>query len=199
VEPVEGECLRAYAAAASAAGNPEKGLELLRRECLEGAREAKSQFLLARSLHAAGLDEESLVQLELALAGDPENAQMLHLKGLLCESRQHFEEAARCFEKILGRDGGFPSAYSGLARSYIATERYEEAAEIYRRSLLGGGVPSDPVYRELGRLYEGALADNEQALFWYQRHLTHCGEDPEVLARFRALAEQVKTFPGGVG
>lgn len=196
VRPLAGEALRAYAAASLSAGEGREAVELLRRACEDRPEDLEARFQLAQALHRTDQPEASLVELEEALALDPSHPELLQLKGVLCEQGERFEEAATCFEKALGQGASSAGTYSGLARSYIATQRYQEAARVYRRSLARLGAGEGGVLRELGRLYDQDLGDREQALYWYQRHLTQCGEDQEILERFRQLAEQVETSGG---
>lgn len=197
--PVGGEVARSYAAVLRAATRDKDALELLETVCARDPGDAESFYQLARLHHEGGDLEACHAPLEGALRVDPRHSRSLHLKGLLHEREGRYEEAARCFERAIQQSHSLSSAYSGLARSYIATARYQDAAAVYRRSLDLGPECRLPAYRELGILYEGHLQDFEKALFWYQRYLTHGGEDGEVLERYKRLAAKVNTYPKSVG
>jgi tetratricopeptide (TPR) repeat protein len=197
--PVSGEVARAYAATLRKIGRSQDAIVLLERDCQGASGDLESRYQLALALYETDQEETVLQHIDLGLSMDAHHPGLLHLKGLVCERQERFEEAACCFEGALDGEKNLPTACRGLARSYIATERYEEAARVYR-SLAVGPALEQPVFRELGRLYEEDLGDREQALYWYQRHLTQCGEDPEVLKRFDELASEMQTFSAaGVG
>jgi tetratricopeptide (TPR) repeat protein len=197
--PLAGEVARSYAAALRASSRDADAVDLLRSVCARSPEDAESFYQLARLHHEGGDLEACHAPLEGALRVDPGHSRSLHLKGLLHEKEGRFEEAAQCFERAIKQTRGLSSAYTGLARSYIATARYLDAAEVYRRTLELGPECRLPAYRELGILYEGHLHDPEKALFWFQRYLTQGGEDGEVLERYKRLAAKVNTYPKSVG
>ncbi len=197
--PLSGEAARMFAAMLRAVSDDPAAVALLERVAGQTRDDIETRYQLARIHHELGDSVSGLRPLEEALQVDPGYARALHLKGLIHEKQGQHEEAARCYERAIRAAGDLSSAYSGLARAYVATRRYQEAADVYRRSLEVAPECRLPAFRELGGLYEEHLQDPEQALYWYQRYLTQGGEDQAVLGRLSSLAGKVSLYPRSAG
>lgn len=199
VLPLAGEPARSLAQSLRVLGREAEAIGVLTRACERKADDAETWYQLACLHHEAGRDEASGPPLEGALAADPAFPRALHLKGLLCEKRNELEAAAGLIARALEGDRRLAPAYGDLARVQTSRKLFKDAVQVYQKALASGSANPLPIYRELGALCETHLGDPEQAVYWYQRVLTHGGEDREVLERYKKLTTRVASHPGPAG
>lgn len=80
------------------------------------------------------MNQDSLgeIQLERAIAFDPESIEAAQLHAEMLYKNKRYEDAAEAYEKLVDvKDNPSPNEYLNLARAYSISEQYQEADTVY--------------------------------------------------------------------
>lgn len=89
----------------------------------------------ALTLHRANQLAQAQEGYQAVLAQDPDNADALHLLGLIARSEGDGERAVALLEKVVRLRPNFPDAVYNLANVYQGCRRYAEAEATYRQAI----------------------------------------------------------------
>lgn len=170
VLPREASHAMHLAALASAAGEEERTLELLRRAVSTDPTRVEARIALGLESAAQDRTEDARVQLEAAAALAPGFADVRYNLGLLYDGEGRGEEAIGQYRRALQINPGYLPARQSLAALLCRTGRAEEGLLEYERVLRQGFQSADMLAKmgraalELGRVEE-ALQYLERATF----------------------------------
>ncbi|MBI5301758.1 MAG: tetratricopeptide repeat protein [Chloroflexi bacterium] len=131
--------------------------------------------------------------LQAALAIDYTDADALHLLGLVYQKQTDHENAIRAFQEALRFDPGFVEPYQGLATSYAAVGKTQQAAYARAMVILWQGK-----YYDASKQLEGVLAQSPeivQANYGLALAYEKLGRRDEAIA---ALNKFLKTYPNDI-
>jgi 2-polyprenyl-3-methyl-5-hydroxy-6-metoxy-1,4-benzoquinol methylase len=125
------------------------------------------------------------------LGRDPRHVGSLHMLGAIAQQGRRFDEAASCFQAMVGIRPDMALAHHGLGTALVALGRFDEAAAAFERALAAkAAAPGAPGPDEaltalnLGYLYE-QLGRPEQAIDRYRRALA---ANPDFAEAYNNLA-----------
>ena len=128
--------------------------------------------------HQAGRLGDAQTAYREALSLDPDNAEALHLLGVLANQVGDNEAAVTLIERAIQRDRTHADYHTNLGVALAALDRGDEAEAAYRRAL-----DLDPCHGDalanLGRLMEEA-GRSEQAVTMLRQALAVRPDDPEI-------------------
>lgn len=129
----------------------------------------KASAAKALAEHAQGRIGSARGICEAALAVNPDDAECLHLLGVIAAQDGRFEEAAALFARAIAVDGRQPVFHSNLGNALASLGRQEAALQCYASALT-----LDPVYAEAwfnqGTLL-GTMGRHRDAVASYDRSL----------------------------
>jgi tetratricopeptide (TPR) repeat protein len=99
------------------------------------AADALRDFRAAFAHDQAGRRDRAEALYRRVLQKDPDNAEALHLLGVIAHERGRHSRAIQLIERALASLPEFPAAHVNLGNALRATGRLEEAAESYRRAI----------------------------------------------------------------
>ncbi len=115
----------------------------------------EKQFLQARSLLREGKVEESLQELNLILARQPEFGKGQALLGhLLFHYFKDFPNAEEAFRKAMRQTPNHDETYLDYAALLLQLERFTETVAVLNKAMEVPGIEKDKVYRLFGMLAE---------------------------------------------
>jgi len=173
------------AAAAAAGASPKRVREIWRALLLEDPHDAEAIAELERAAAASGdvSDRVDLLEIQALAAEDPATRRALREEavGLLLQSDEHREDAARMLELMLEDDPGDRDTFTRLAALREAMGQFEELAELLERRR-GICPPEERAELDLrlGRTWAQGLEDPERGVEFYARVLE--GSDEEAAA-----------------
>jgi Tetratricopeptide repeat/Glycosyltransferase family 9 (heptosyltransferase) len=88
------------------------------------------------------------------LTTEPQNAEVLHLIGMIASTAQHYDVAVAFIRKAIALDDGRASFHAGLGRAYRFLWRLDEAVQSCRRSLAIDPALADAHYELGATLYQ---------------------------------------------
>ncbi len=126
--------------------------------------------------HGAGRLDEAEAIYRQALQIEPENADALHLLGVIAHQRGRNDLAAELIGRAIGRNDRVPAFHNNLGNALNAAGRFDAAAAAYRRAIAlqpdhaGAHYNLGVLHQAGGRLDEAAAA-YEQALRFQPGHV----------------------------
>ncbi|MEE2643509.1 MAG: tetratricopeptide repeat protein [Myxococcota bacterium] len=121
----------------------------------------------------------------------------LYIAELYLGPVENHAAAEQEYQYILSFMPAEPAALRGLASLYQGQSRSVELAEVLQQ-LLSQSVDDEEscsLLKELAELYEGPLADPEQAIGWYQELLARSPEPDASLQQLTVLYAKVENWP----
>lgn len=116
---------------------------------------AEKQFLLARTFLREGKVEESLNELNLILARQPEYGKGQALLGhLLFHYYRDFVSAEEAFRKAMRQSPNHDETYLDYASLLLQLERFTETVAVLNKAMEVPGIEKDKAYRIFGMLSE---------------------------------------------
>jgi len=124
--------------------------------------DSATQARMAESLLKAGRISESLATIDEAIAADPENVSLHHMRGMILFRAGRYAEAGRSFLRVLELDPYYTDARNFLGAIYSEQNDFNEAEQQFRRALEDAAYPTpELVHLNLGLLYEKQGRDEE--------------------------------------
>ncbi len=132
---------------------------------------AEKQFLKARTFLHEGKVEESLQELNLILARQPEFGKGQALLGhLLYHYFRDFTNAEEAFRKAMRQSPNHDETYLDYAALLLQLERFTETIAVLNKAMEVPGIEKDKVYRLFGMLSE-RQERWEEAIDYYSKAL----------------------------
>jgi Tfp pilus assembly protein PilF len=117
---------------------------------------------MAHSLLRAGRTSEALAHVDQAVAREPDNATLHHLRGQIYFQTGRLDEAERAFRRVLELDPLFSDAHNFLGVVYTEQRRYAEAEQELRTTLADAAYPTPELAQlNLGLLYAEQGRDDD--------------------------------------
>lgn len=124
--------------------------------------EAAGKIRLAESFLRAGRTSDAVIQLEQAIAIQPDNAGVRSYYGFVCFAAGRYAEAEAAFKKALEIDPYLTDAHNYLGALYDKMGRKDEAEKEFRIALEDPAYPTpEKVWLNLGLLYRSQGRDDE--------------------------------------
>ncbi len=150
-------------------------------------------ILALKRLHAAHQRHHDLIvvlEREATLSAHPtvRALSLYRVARLFADRIGNLEAAADALERALTHADGEPMILEELARVYELSRRYPDLVRILERISTSLVLPSERVglYHRIGQIYEDRLADERQAIGWYERALH---EDRGYMPAIQALGK----------
>jgi tetratricopeptide (TPR) repeat protein len=162
------EATQVFRRAVDAAG---KAVALAPEDPIHRHRLVQQQFRLANALQASGLDEQAgevwrdtLEAIAEGLQSNPDNAQLLALRGNSYARRGDWQQAGDDYAKAIQLEPERGAWYAGRAEARLALGRYDEAlADCNRYVELSPNDPNAALIREQMLLLAGRTEEYRQA------------------------------------
>lgn len=146
-------------------------------------------------LQRAGKPEEAKAALEALVAKSPENAEAIHVQGIMAYQARNYEDALKYMQRSI-EISPKASFYSNLGNIYTDLRQFAKAKAAYQNALR-----QDPnmaaVYGNLGNMYR-AQQQPEQAVFHYQKGLRIDPKNAEIYLHMASLFFDLKRYPQAV-
>ncbi len=121
----------------------------------------------ASLLHIADMKEEALVAYQLAIAVDPQIADLYKNFALTLSSVGRYDEAIKAARQAIALDPRHYDSYEHLGKALVKSDRPEEAIEVYQKAL-----EIDPraveTYNNLGSIFIGLQRFNEAVNLYHE-------------------------------
>jgi protein O-GlcNAc transferase len=107
----------------------------MKRRTVRTAQAPPDSMSRARQAHQRGqLDEADSLYSRILLM-QPDNAEALHLRGVVAYQRGEYQKAEEWIRRAIGIKGGDPDFYSNLGSICLQQWKFEEAARWYRKTI----------------------------------------------------------------
>ncbi|MCX7017942.1 MAG: tetratricopeptide repeat protein [bacterium] len=136
---------------------------------------SETRALMAECLARSGKDSESKAQFDKAVASAPNDPAVYYRKGNLYREQKQPDLAIGAYLKAISLDPGNKFAHNNLGIVYMEKGEYPKAVTEFER-VLEIDRKYDKAMLNLGIIYDDQLADDEQALKYYDMYIKAGGE-----------------------
>ncbi len=146
-------------------------------------------------LQRAGKREEARQQLDQLVQKKPDDAEAVHMLGIMAYQERNYEDAIKHMQRSLEM-ASKPSFYSNMGNVYADLRQFAKAKDAYQSALrLDPSLAA--VYGNWGNMYR-AQNKPEQAIFQYQKGLRIDPNNEDIHLHMASLFFDMKRYPQAI-